>query len=241
MTTATGFQNKVNSQPGVAEAGDFADANIRATVLAGPGALVSAPGSAAPYVGHFAWGDQATGQASSLYQGSATAKLGFMHRENNAIIVSFLAGAAVQLESGLPVTLYDQGSFWASFANGAVVGQSVFANYLDGSVYAAAAGTSTEDFSATGVIAVTTGILTISGSVTGTVKVGDVLSGTGVPAGTAITAQLSGTPGGDGTYQTTITTAVGSTTITGNGSVQTQFTVDSPASAGELAKISTWG
>jgi len=66
----------------------------------------------------------------------------------------------------------------------------------------------------TGVIAVTTGILTISGSPTGTWQVGMIVQGTGVPAGTYITALGTGT-GGSGTYYTNITTAVSSTAMTG--------------------------
>ncbi len=66
----------------------------------------------------------------------------------------------------------------------------------------------------TGVIAVTTGILTISGSPTGTWQVGMIVQGTGVPAGTYITALGTGT-GGSGTYYTNITTAVASTAMTG--------------------------
>ena len=66
----------------------------------------------------------------------------------------------------------------------------------------------------TGVIAVTTGILTISGSPTGTWQVGQIVQGSGVPAGTYITALGTGT-GGAGTYQTNITTAVSSTAMTG--------------------------
>ncbi len=65
----------------------------------------------------------------------------------------------------------------------------------------------------TGVIAVTTGVLTISGP-TGTWQVGQAVRGTGVPAGTYITALGTGT-GGAGTYQTNITTAVASTAVTG--------------------------
>lgn len=60
----------------------------------------------------------------------------------------------------------------------------------------------------TGVIAVTTGILTVSSASTGAnIYVGMPVVGTGVPAGTIITALGTGT-GGNGTYQTNITTAV---------------------------------
>ena len=66
----------------------------------------------------------------------------------------------------------------------------------------------------TGVIAVTTGILTISGSPTGTWQVGQFIYGTGVPAGTYITSLGTGT-GGNGTYYTNCYTAVSSTAMTG--------------------------
>lgn len=68
-----------------------------------------------------------------------------------------------------------------------------------------------QDASFTGVIAVTTGILTAS-STTGTIAVGQTITGAGVPAGTIITGFISGT-GSNGTYQTNITTAVSSTSM----------------------------
>jgi len=244
------FQQQVNLQPGVGEAGDFADANIRATVITPtylPGVALK-PGFVADatypcIVGNFAWGDQLTGFCASRYNGKASSKLGFVHRENQTIITQFLGQSVLALQPGLIATIYDQGSFWAKFAAGATVGQSVFANYLDGSVYSAASNHSTQDFSATLSTISSGGVLdTTGGSVTGTVKVGDVLAGTGVGAGVSVTSQISGTVGGAGTYQTTYAGAgVSSTTITGAGSVKTNFLVDSPASAGELAKISTWG
>lgn len=59
-----------------------------------------------------------------------------------------------------------------------------------------------------GVIAVTSGILTVSGASAGAhLGVGSPVVGTGVPGGTFITALGTGT-GGDGTYQTNIVTAV---------------------------------
>lgn len=59
-----------------------------------------------------------------------------------------------------------------------------------------------------GIIAVTTGILTVSSASAGAnLRVGSPVVGTGVPAGTIITALGTGT-GGNGTYQTNIVTAV---------------------------------
>lgn len=67
----------------------------------------------------------------------------------------------------------------------------------------------------TGVIAVTTGVLTVSAlAAGGYIAPGEVISGTGVPAGTVITGQITGTTGSNGTYQTNITTAVSSTAMT---------------------------
>lgn len=225
-----GFQTRVNNQPGVAAVGDFADANIRASVLAGAGQLVAAPLPRSPIVGRFAWGDQSSGQAFSNYRGEATAKIGFVHRENNAIIVPFLSEAALYIESGLIATLMSQGSFWADFPLGAAVGQKVFARYVDGSTYADDAGTSTASATAmTGSLA-NTGILTV-GALTGTIRVGQVLSGGLAPAGVAILSQLSGTPGGIGTYQTSKLGSIlaALTDMVLSDAVETAFSVDSPA------------
>lgn len=236
-----GFQTAVQTQPGVGEEGDFGDANIRASVIGAPGAFVAAPTPRAPIVGRFNWADQATTLVYGNYRGELTAKLGFLHREQQALITTFLADSTQRINQGIPVTLHDQGCFWAKFAAGASVGQKVFANYVDGSCYAAATGTSTVDATGTASIDVTTGVLHVTVLATGTFKVGDVLTGANIPAGTAITAQLSGTIGGVGTYQTSTILAAASGAVTASGSVETAFIVENPAAAGELAKITTWG
>lgn len=63
----------------------------------------------------------------------------------------------------------------------------------------------------TGAIVLTT--LTAS-SVTGSINAGQVVAGIGVTAGTTIVAQLTGTAGGAGTYQVSISQAVASTGMT---------------------------
>lgn len=68
------------------------------------------------------------------------------------------------------------------------------------------------NFSVTGSIASSTLTVTAVGS--GVVRVGYVISGTGVTAGTTITAMLTGT-GGTGTYTVSLVQTVSSTTITG--------------------------
>ena len=57
--------------------------------------------------------------------------------------------------------------------------------------------------------------LTVTGTVTdGPIVVGAVIIGTGVPSNTTIIAQLTGTPGGDGTYQTSVATTASGTITT---------------------------
>jgi len=84
-------------------------------------------------------------------------------------------------------------------------------------------------------------ILDVTAVATGTVEVGAVITGSGITSGTAITAQLTGTPGGIGTYQLSGAaqheqTAESITT----GGIATPWKVQSVAAAGELAIISTW-
>lgn len=60
--------------------------------------------------------------------------------------------------------------------------------------------------------------LTVS-AITGTIGVGDVVSGTGVPANTTIVEQLTGTPGGNGTYQTSNVTTSAGASLASNASI----------------------
>lgn len=245
MPTSNGFPRVVNNQPGVAVPGDFADANIRASVIAGAGAL-TALALRNPTVGNFAWADLRDpgtgtgGQAFSNYRGEPTAKIGFVHREQQGLITNFLAPTTQIIHAGREVTLMDQGSFWAKFAAGATVGQKVFAKYLDGSVVAQAAGTSTQTASITASLA-STGVLTVTAVGSGALAVGAVLTDVAADfTPVQITAFLSGT-GGTGTYQTTGVATVTSRTMVAAEMVETNFFIDSPASSNELAKISTWG
>lgn len=253
-----GFQKTVNIQPGVGQAGDFAAANLRTTVIAGPGGFIAAPSPRAPIVGNFAWGNQnpafvdlgnldvhgnpavgtLLGQyALGTYYGEAGAEIGFVHREAQIPIYPYLADNTYAYVQGQIISLYNEGDFWATFAAGATVGQKVFANYKDGSVYGAATGTSTQTASVTAALA-NTGVLTVTVVGSGTIHVGDVNKANGF----AVLSQLSGTAGGVGTYQTSLTgTTIGSGALTFDGSVETAYYVDSPAAAGELAKITTWG
>lgn len=82
----------------------------------------------------------------------------------------------------------------------------------------------------------TYGTLTI-GTATGTFAIGDVLTGTNVVAGTAITANITG-GGSGGTMVVNNNTVVSSTTITASHAVETKWYARSTGLAGELVKIS---
>lgn len=214
-----GFPSFVNRQPPLAVVGDFASMNPRATGQAGEGAFRSTSalaydGSVAnPVVGNFAWGQ---GAFAARQRPIGAAIAGFVARELQTVI-PFLADASVNptrlaVQSGFPTTLFTRGDFWvipASPVAGAVaVGDTVYARQYDGAV--------TNDsvaFSATGVQTAASSTLTVSAVTKGFLVPGMVITGAGVAANTSIVAQLTGTPGGAGTYTVSNTTGFASTTI----------------------------
>lgn len=217
-----GFQTFVNDQPPLAVVGDFASMNPRATALAGAGALRSTSAldylsnAATPVVGNFAWG---ASDLASRQKPVGASVAGFVANELQTVI-PFLSPTASNLvnttrlsvQSGFPVTLYTHGDFWvipvSPVAGIVSPGDTVYARQSDGAV--------TNDptpFSATGVQATT--VMTISAVTKGALVPGMALSGT--TAGSVVVAQLTGTPGGAGTYTMSVSETVGSATVTGAG------------------------
>lgn len=229
------FQAQVNLQPAPAVEGDFASANPRATMLASAGSLVT--GTNGAIVGRFAWTD-GTGVVNNSW---GAGRIGFVHRENQALITAFLGEYSLTVPAGLPITLYTQGDFWGRFAGGATVGQKVYASYADGSLSAAATATPPTNALITANTATNT-TLTVTANTGAPIVVGQPVSGSGIAAGTYISALGTGT-GGAGTYTLSAATTATATgiTVTATTAKETAFIVDSTASAGELAKISTWG
>lgn len=223
----TGFQKQVNLTPAPAVAGDFASSNPRATVLAGPGGLVAGAGGVT--VGKFAWVD--TDGTTARSRGTAAkAPSGFVHREQQGLITAYLGESSMNVPVGFPVTLHNEGDFWAINAGpgSLAAGDAIYANYANGDVAQAAAANA----SATGSMGAT---FTASGSgtnltvsaVTGVLTVGETLSGTGIPAGTTIVSQTSGTTGGAGVYVTSQATTISAATGTSFGNVLTITAVSS--------------
>lgn len=130
------FQTAVNLQPAPGLPGDFASADPRASVLAGPGALVA--GSAGLTCGLFAWLDITQTQASNTGTG---APAGFVHRGSNiGLITIYLAETSSLVPAGFEVTLHRAGDFWARTTTTATANQKVFANNTDGSISTGAMG-----------------------------------------------------------------------------------------------------
>lgn len=215
QVTNSGFQSIVNRQPAPGQAGDFYGVNPRAVVL-GSNVPNGAPGAGgagavgqlvAPLggliVGNFAWADLNTGAVSQGFD--PTGQLGFLHREEQAIIVTYLGISTYVVNQGFPITLFSQGDFWGKFAAGATPGQFVYADPDSGALISAATAPVSDSITAsigasfTGVVA--TNVLTVS-ALTGYLTPGDVVSGTGVVS-IVLGPQLTGPVGGAGTYTLT--------------------------------------
>lgn len=233
----TGFQTVVNTDPAYAIEGDFASANPRASLLAGVGALVAA--AVGVTVGRFARAKNSDGTVTNGDPGVAS-RIGFVHRDQPAIITDFLGGATMKVPTGSPVTLFDAGDFWARFAGGAAIGQKVFASYADGSAIAGTAGTPPAGADVTATVVNASNVLTVTAVTSGALAVGDPLTGAGIPAGAYVQALGTGT-GGVGTYvmSANANASHADEQVTAAGAKETPWYVHTAALAGEIAMIST--
>ena len=137
-----GFQTQVNAQQAPAVAGDFASSNPRAAVVAPEGGFVA--GAAGVTVGRFAW-VQSDGK-TVLNTGTGKPD-GFVHREQQAFITTYLAEASNVVPVGQPVTLMRTGDYFATATgNSAVKGEKAFAKLADGTVEFDAAGATVAGF-----------------------------------------------------------------------------------------------
>ena len=250
-----GFQQQVNIMPAPAVVGDFASANPRASVLAGPGALIAGSNTpvgltqAGVLVGRFQWvspassSDPVSGEVQgALYVNTngSGAPTGFLHREQQGLITVFLGQATNLVPVGLPVTLHNEGEFWAINASNAtsVVGQNIYAINATGAVWPGNTAPTDATLTTITIVANTANVsaaavnafssayisgttLTVNTVTTGGLFPNQIISGTGVAAGTAIVAQLTGTAGAAGTYQVNISQTAGSSgtpiAMTGSG------------------------
>jgi hypothetical protein len=205
-----GFQTRVNRNPPPGAPGDFASMNPRATALAGEGAYRAAAVTP-PVIGNFAWGQSPYAYSQKPVGASV---LGFVANELQTVIPFLAPGAGVNpvnlaLVSGFPTTLYTHGDFKAlpvaPVAGIVTEGDTVYARQYDGAP--------TNDpvaFSGTASQALT--VLTVSAVATGVLVPGMVVDSSGADA--TVIAQLTGTPGGVGTYTVSTSATVGSGAVT---------------------------
>jgi hypothetical protein len=231
------FPNSVSANPAPAVAGDFASTNPRASVLAGPGGLIS--GAAGVTVGRFAWVDP--GDLITVANTGAGAPSGLVHREQQASITTFLAEYGSVIVQGQQMSLMASGDYWVKNEGStqAVPGQKAYAGFADGKVSFAATATATQGASVTASVAASTfsvtgsvsdNVLTVSVVGSGTVVPGATISGTGIATGTKVVRQLSGTAGGVGAYEVNIAEqSAASTTVSGTYGTMTVTAVGSGA------------
>ena len=247
-----GFQTQVNLTPAPAVEGDFASANPRSVVLAGPGGLVSGPNGVV--IGKFGWVESDFRTVNSF--GSAPAAPdGFIDRPSNmpqALITQFLGIATQLVPQGMPVTLHRSGDFWAKNLGPAALtrGAQIYAGYADGGIYssvpAGASVTATvgstntaslgATFTAAASVASPTLVIT---AVTGLISIGDAVAGSGITDNPVILAQVSGTAGGAGTYTLSKNETCTGGTVTCFGNVLNVTAVSTYISVGDTVVKST--
>lgn len=136
------FQTQVNLNPAIAVEGDFASANPRSAFVTQAGGFVA--GAAGVTVGRFAW-IQADG-ITVLNTGTGKPD-GFIHREQQALISTYLAESSNVIPGGFPVTLMRTGDYFAkATGNAAVLREKAFAKLADGTVEFDAAGATVAGF-----------------------------------------------------------------------------------------------
>lgn len=246
-------QSQVQVQPAPAIVGDFSSKNPFWTFDAGPGGLVAGPSGLT--TGLFAWvippvdADGTPSFANNYGTGNVA---GFVHRTMNGLLTNYLQSAGLLVPAGFEVVVMNGGDFWAinSGSNTATWGMKAYATFATGAATFAATGSptgggsgsastiaaGTNSFTAT----INGSIMTVTGSVTGTIYPGTSISGTNVTTGTTVSYQIGGTIGGDGTYYVSIPEqSVASTTISGTyGLLTVGGTVVSGFGVGDVLTVS---
>lgn len=236
-----GFPTQVNVVPALAVEGDFASTNPRVSIVNQAGAFVA--GALGVQVGRFAWAEPANNTKVNNF--GAGAPTGFLAREQQGLITAFLGEASMRVPIGLGVVLYSEADFWVrnNGTSASAIGQKAYADNTTGLISFAASGSPFVGGGSTAsTIAATTSsassialnsftgsitgtVLTVSAVATGALFPGQTLSGgSGAnlvnPAATVL-SQLSGTKGGVGTYQLSLSQTFTSGTIAGSGGTLT--------------------
>ncbi len=123
-------------------------------------------------------------------------QVGFLGRNEQALITQFLGQTSLVVPSGFMVTLFNGGDFWAYFADGATAGATVYVDETTGAPQMQATNTVTGEVGFTGTASLATvsgqAQMTLATITSGIVTVGDVVSGTGT-ASNVVQSLASGT------------------------------------------------
>lgn len=226
-----GFQRTVNTSPAPGVWGDWASRNPRATFDAGPGGLVAGSNTVIDpiigtalqgvVVGRFGWATPSPadpdGGPTLVNNTGVGQPTGFVHREEQGLITSYLADSTMVVPQGFGVVLTVAGDVWAKNegATECTQGMQAVVSFANGSVsFQAAGGSAPSTQAATSTIAAATTIaatgylvgntLYVTAITAGTIVNGTTITGSGIATGTQIVSQMSGTAGGVGTYAVNI-------------------------------------
>lgn len=106
------FQTQVYINPAQGQPGDFASSNPMFFQMSSTGKMVA--DSAGVTVGHFAAINDDGTVTSLPVSAPDPSRIGFVHREANAQIITFLADHSYNIYPGLPVSLWSKGDFFAT-------------------------------------------------------------------------------------------------------------------------------
>jgi hypothetical protein len=244
---AGGFQTSVALTPAIGVEGDFYSTNPRFSVTAGSGGLVAGPSGA--IVGRFCWAvapDDADGTPAIVNSFGSGPVTGFLAREQQGLITTFLSDASLRVPAGFPLGLMSGCDVLVKNrgTTQALPGMTAYANFADGGVTFAAAGNPTGATATAWAIAATSAALSCTGSIagavltvtavsTGSVYPGTIITNAGptIAVGTQVVSQLTSTASGGalnstGTYALSIPEqTIASGTITGTSGTLTLTTV----------------
>lgn len=129
------FQGQVNLTPAIGLNGDFASTNPRSSVVSPEAGFIAGAGGV--NVGTFVW-IQSDGK--TLLNTGTGAPDGFVPREQQALITTYLAEFGNNIPAGMAVTVMRTGDYRMTMPAGATKGNKVFAVLANGTATAGAAG-----------------------------------------------------------------------------------------------------
>ena|ERR1700739_325016 len=106
------FQTQVYINPAQGQPGDFASSNPMFFQMSSSGKMVA--DSSGVTVGHFAIINDDGTVTSLPSSGFDVSRIGFVHREANAQIITFLADHSATIYAGNPVALFSKGDFFVT-------------------------------------------------------------------------------------------------------------------------------